>query len=250
MNDLNRKQDLSAANIKEMALLKKAIKKLEKDLEQAKSLYRPPGYLRILTELRKLPGGKKWSLILAGQGEASATSHTEELVGYFYKADIINPQASPYCNSKSRLRKSFACVTAMDRADLKEDKSHIFARRPFLGEFVSGNFSFTLLTSHIIYDSPLDSSRMRNILRDSFGVSSYEGLGVGMRKDNYARFAEVKVTLDFIKGFLQKYGITKDLIYMGDFNIESKNKFWPQVLIKVRVLGRASLFHTSRGRRR
>ncbi len=217
---------------REIKLLNKKLLELKEDLADAASLYRLPGYLKILDELHKRPGGKKWSLILSPKGEGSELTSTPELVGYYYRSDLVEPQDNQYCRSsnKSNNPKSFACIVNMDQIDLGVDKSKYFARRPFMGQFKAGNFEFILLTSHILYDSPEDESTMRSILNAAFGVDDYTELGTGLRKDNYARFAEVKMTFEFIKRYLRKYSKIKDLIYLGDFNIEAQNPFWSNIL--------------------
>lgn len=220
------------AKKRELKLLRKKLSELEDDQQDAASLYRQPGYLRILEELHKIKGGKTWSLILSPRGEGSELTSTPELVGYYYRSDIIEPRENPYCQqtNKSTSQDAFACIVNMDSQDFAEDKSCVFARRPFLGQFKAGNFEFVLLTSHILYDSPTDTFRMTEILEAAFDTDDYTSLGKGLRKDNYARFAETKVTLEFISRYLKKYPRVKDVIYLGDFNLKSDNPFWSEVL--------------------
>lgn len=218
---------------RKIILLEAVTKRMRKDLKLAKPLYRQPGYLQILTELRKLPNGKDWALILAPRGEAAATSPTKELVGYYYRSSVVKPMKNSYCADIRKHGKAspFACIVNMSAKDLGVDKSHVFSRRPFMANFISGKFSFTLLTSHVIFDSPKDKSLMREIVNSAFGVEHYKDLGsrVGVQKGNYARFAEVNVILEFIQKYTDK-NKTADVIYMGDLNLETKNKFWPRIL--------------------
>lgn len=220
------------AKERELRLLKRKKEQLEDDLDDAASLYREPGYLRILKELHKLRGGKSWNLILSPRGEGSELTSTPELVGYFYRATKVQPAQNPYCKSvnKSANKFSYACIVNMDRIDLGTDKSSVFARRPFLAQFKAGKSNFTLLASHILFESPEEPSRIKEIMRAAFGVDSYEDLGVGINKANYARFAEVKITLDFIAKYSKRYPRYKNIIYLGDLNLRSSNKFWPRVL--------------------
>lgn len=222
----------SSVRKRRILLLEKQLKQLKKDLAKAKDLYREPGYVRILNELRKLKKGKDWALIISPRGEAAPTSSTVELVGYYYRSSIIKPKNNDHCKGVRKFGNAtpFACIVDMTEKDLgDEDKSHVFSRRPFMAEFISGNFPFVVLTSHVIFDSPQDESLMTRIMDSAFGVTSYEDLGVGINKANYARFAEVKVTLDFIKRYTQK-NKRKDVIFMGDLNLEMDNKFWPKVM--------------------
>lgn len=216
----------------ELRLLRKMLSELEDDQKDAASLYRLPGYLRILKELHSMPGGKSWSLILSPRGEGSELTSTPELVGYYYRSDLVQPKDNSYCKSinKTSNNLSFACIVNMDKTDLGSDKSKYFARRPFLAQFRAGNFEFVTLTSHILYDSPSEDARMIPILRAAFGVRDHTVLGTGLNKETYARFAEVKMTLDFIQRYKRKFTRVKDIIYLGDFNLEMDNQFWPNVL--------------------
>lgn len=215
-----------------LKLLEKKLLQLKEDLNDAKSLYRKPGYLKILDALQGLRNGEQWSLILAPQGEGAETSNTTELVGYYYKSSIIRPNVNHYCAKNKKWGKAiaYACIINMDALDMGEDKRNIISRRPFLGSFKSGNFSFSLLTGHILFNSPDDETSIQNIMQESFGVKSYQLLGTGINKENYARFAEVKLTLEFIEKNLKTSFENSDIIYMGDFNLEKDNQFWDQVL--------------------
>lgn len=215
-----------------LILTERKLQQIQEDLRDAKSLYRRPGYLKILDQLHKMHQGDDWALILSPMGEGSKSTPTKELVGYYYKSSLIKPKVNKYCKHnpyKGRMT-AFACIINLDENDMGEDKASAFARRPFLAEFISGHFSFSLLTSHILFDSPKDEATMKFIMQKSFGVDSYLNLGTGLNKHNYARFAEVKMTLDFIQKNLKGKGHQKDIIYMGDLNLRSSNKFWPNVL--------------------
>lgn len=201
------------------------------EIKKAKEHYRKPGYLKILEELHKLRGGKEWALLLSPRGEAAKSTHVQELVGYYYRTSVVKPKTNQYCKAVKGKAKGtpIACIANMGKKMLGSDKSKFFSRRPFMAEFISGKFSFTLLTSHVVYNSPKDEKLKKEILSKSFGVSSLDDLGVGITKSNYARFAEVKLTLDFMEKLRRKYS-QKDIIYLGDLNLTSSNKFWPKVL--------------------
>lgn len=217
-----------------LTLKERRLQQMQEDLEDASSLYRKPGYIKILDELQALEkdDSHTWALILSPRGEGPETSNTKELVGYYYRSSVVKPQVNKYCkNSRYWGRATpYACIINLDADDMGDDKSGAFSRRPFLAEFISGNFSFALLTSHVLFQSPTDEDLMRYIMRKAFGVSTYVGFGTGMAKDNYARFAEVKMSLEFIERNLKGSGHQKDIIYMGDLNLESANQFWPNVL--------------------
>lgn len=201
------------------------------EIDEAKKHYRKPGYLKILDELHNLRNGSDWALILSPKGEAAKPTDVHELVGYYYRASKVMPKENEYCKSLTIQEKgpSIACIALMDEQILKEDKKDIFSRRPFLAEFQAGNFSFALLTSHVVYNSPKDEDLMANILQKSFKVNHYKDLGVGINSLNYARFAEVKVMLEFMQELRTRFD-QKDIILLGDLNLESANKFWPNIL--------------------
>lgn len=228
----------SVIKSRKLVLLTSKLKRLQKDFKKINSVYRAPGYLKILEQLHKLKNGKDWALLLAPRGEGAKTSHTLELVGYYYRTTVVKPTINPYCEETrdNDAAKPYACIINMDENDLGSDKQHVFSRRPFMASFMSGNFSFTLISSHIIFDSPKDQTLMPIYMQAAFNTNSYEDFGSrsGITKNNYARFVETKITLDFIKTYTEKYPFA-DVIYMGDFNIERKNKFvdtllqaWPE----------------------
>lgn len=233
--ELKRKQRYRASAIRarKIKLLELKYHQLTTDAKKAKKLYREPGYLKILTELHKLKNGKDWALILSPRGEGADTSYTHELVGYYYRSSIVKPKDNDYCRQirKDGRARPLACIVNMDAKDLGEDKEHVFSRRPFLAEFISGRFSFILLTSHVIFDSPEDEQLKEQIITSSLGRDAYNDFGTrsGLTAKNWARFAEVKVTLEFIQRYLDKYK-RDDLIFMGDFNLEAKNPYWEKVL--------------------
>lgn len=215
-----------------LSLLKKKKWQLIEDLRDAPSLYRKPGYLKILTELRKLYKSEDWALILSPRGEGAETSDTKELVGYYYRASMVKPLTHKYCLDR-RIQSNeaaYACIARMDKKDFIEDKRSVFSRRPFTARFISGKFSYTLIASHVLYDSPTDPERMSNVLRPSFGVDSYENLGPGITKKNYARVAEVKTTIDFISQVLKEKYKLKNVIMLGDLNLKAHKPYWDTIL--------------------
>lgn len=211
--------------------IKAQIMSLKSDLIKAPKLYRDPGYIKILKELRKLKNGSQWGLILSPRGEGARKSDVQELIGYFYRGSKVKPKTNKYCKEIRTHGKGtpVACIPNMGKQMLGESKADIFSRRPFIAEFISGNFSFTLLASHVIYNSPKDPEKMANILEKSFGVTDYQQLGKGATASNYARFAEVKVTLEFMDALRRNFN-QNDVILLGDLNLESSNSFWENVL--------------------
>lgn len=202
---------------------------LKADLQRAPDLYRAPGYLRLLAELRKLD--KSWSLVITPRSEAAETSHIQELSGYFYRAGKVRLRLNPHCQESYQFasQAQVACLPNLRESFMGRDVGQIFSRRPFMASFESNGFSFNLLTSHVVFTSPGDPEKMAKILLPSFGVSDYLELGTGATKAKYARFAELKMILEFMNRYRNKYRDSR-LVYLGDTNIEADNPFWPQVL--------------------
>ncbi len=202
---------------------------LVRDFEEASSLVRAPGYLEILKELHKLD--PHWSLELSPRGEASKDTNQQELVGYFYRSSVVETIANPYCKSLPLPLSNNAetCLVLMGKEIFSQDFSTLFSRRPFMGSFRSASNEFTLLASHVVYTSDLKPERMQAIMQAAFQVDSPDLLGTGITKDNYARFAEIKLTLDFIQQLKNKFSM-KNIIFLGDFNLEPQNQFWKTIL--------------------
>lgn len=219
------------SNAKDLKVLAARLQSLEEDFKRAKDLYRMPGYLKILHALHQLDGGKQWALILSPRGEAANKTDVQELTGFYYRASVVKPKVNQYCRDIRTDGKGYpiACIPSMGRKMLGENKKDMFSRRPFMAEFISGKFSFAMLASHVVFSSPDETAKMRSILQKSFGVDRYEELGTGANAANYARFAEVKVTLDFMRELRERFN-QEDIILVGDLNLESSNPFWDRVL--------------------
>lgn len=221
----------TATNTRKQEEIEAKIESLESDLKDARDVYRKPGYLKILDALHERTGNKEWALLLSPRGEAAKKTDVQELVGYYYRTTVVKPKVNQYCRDIRTYGRGtpFACIPNMGKDMLGENKKDMFSRRPFLAEFISGDFSFVLLASHVIYTSPTDAANMKRILQQSFGVDHYDALGIGANKGNYARFAEVKVTLDFMEQLRKRFN-QKDVILIGDLNLEHDNQFWDTVL--------------------
>lgn len=218
--------------VKPTPTMAKRLVDLKADLKKAPSLYRIPDYLVLLDELRKLD--PSWALILAPSGESADEDFVQELVGFYYRAKTVKPKINEHCQrfKKRRHGPSVACYPKLTKAWLGKSIREVFSRRPFLGSFESGDFDFTLITSHIVYRSPDDAEEMAGILEPSFGVSDYRELGAGVTgvtKDNYARLAEMKIIMEIMER-LRAESKEKDVIFLGDTNLESSNDQWANIL--------------------
>ncbi len=212
--------------------LTKQIKALTTTLKKAPNLYRSPGYLKVLKELRLLDSS--WSLLLSPRGDSAKPTNVKELTGFFYRGRIVKPIANEHCQEtyKRERGKKISCFPNLRKSFMGRETSHVFSRRPLLASFKSGKFDFTLLTSHVVFTSPHPVEHkedMVRILKASFGVEHYKKLGVGLDSTNYARFAESKIILELISNLKKKYK-EKDVVYVGDMNLETDNPFWSDLL--------------------
>ena len=204
--------------------LKNELSEIETSLKSAKELYRGPGYIKILTELRKLD--PSWSLLLTPRGEAAEETHVHELVGFFYRSSRVKPIENEHCKEfKFDKVKPFACIPNLRKNFMERDTTNVFSRRPFLSSFESGKFDFTLIASHVVYGSPDEPEKMKQILGPSFGVNTYEDIGKGVTKQTYARWAEAKIILELMTN-LREYYYEQDIIYAGDMNLEAVNSYF------------------------
>ncbi len=216
-------------SIADLALYREKLSQLKKDLSEAPSLYRAPGYLKILTELRKLD--ESWALLLAPRGEAYKETDVQELSGFFYRSSIVRPTVNQYCKDikTNGIGTPFACIPNFTNYFMGADYRHVFSRRPLMASFKSGDFDFTLLATHIVFNSSKDEEIKNSILQSVFGLTDLDDLGVGINKGNYARFAETATILRFMQMLRMNYS-EDDIILVGDFNLEKSNPFWNDIL--------------------
>lgn len=230
------KKDLNEAsrngNLDKVQTLKAKIAIVSDTIDRAPSLYRAPGYLKVLEELRKLDSS--WSLILSPRGDSAKPTHVKELTGFYYRARYVKPIANEHCQETySRTSgKKYACFPNLRKSFMGRETTHVFSRRPLLASFKSGRFDFSILASHVVFTSPHpveDKEDMENILKPSFGVTDYKELGVGLDSTNYARFAEAKIIMELMTKLKSKYR-EKDVMYVGDMNLNSDNPYWSNLL--------------------
>ena len=208
--------------------------KITEDIKRAKLSYILPGYLKILKRLRKRD--PHWALLMSPRAESSKYWHQKEFIGHYYRASVVRVATNTFCSqevSKAKgaqyLGTPFACIPSFDKKI-----NQAFSRKPFIADFESGHFRFTLIASHVIFNSPNPHNfpkKMADILRPSFQVDSYKSLptGWGINAKNYARWAEVKLTLGLMDTMRREYG-SKNIIYLADFNLEKKEPLWDDIL--------------------
>lgn len=192
-------------------------------------LFRAPGYLEMLIELRRLDSS--WALILAPRADSAKSGNVEELVGFYYRATRVRPVINEHCAEYKNKGdgEAFACLPNLRKSFMGRDTTAVFSRRPFLASFESGNFDFSLLGSHLIFGSPRDEEEMKAILGPSFGVAHYKDLGKGSTLKTYARLAEAAVTLELMEN-LKKHYQEQSIILGADFNLTPELTFWKRIL--------------------
>ncbi len=198
-------------------------------IKEAAKLYRLPGFLKILSELRKFDDS--WALILSPIADGTQNSHHREHTGFFYRAKKVIPVANEHCSKRTDHKDGlpFACFPDLTSRFLGKVVRDVFSRRPFIANFKSGKFTFTAITSHTTFTSPANPEDMRKILRPSFGVEDYREIGKGVTKQNYARFAEIKIILDLMIEMKKRYR-QKDIFYLGDMNVSQRNPYWKELI--------------------
>ncbi|MDD4976236.1 MAG: hypothetical protein PHY93_17900 [Bacteriovorax sp.] len=199
------------------------------DTQTAYSLYRAPGYFKALMALKKLD--PSWALILSPRGDSALQGSVEEMVGFFYRANSVSPISNPHCDEYKDENGGipYACILNLGPIFMGKDYTHNFARRPFMVSFKSGSLKFSLISMHVVFTFSGDEVAQKKLMNDVFGVDAPSDLGVGINSSNFARFAEVKTTLNFMNRFRQKYN-DKNIMFVSDTNLTASNPYWAEVL--------------------
>lgn len=209
--------------------LNSRIDRLSNNIQKAYDLYRSPGYYKVLEELKKLD--PSWSLILSPRGDSALSGSVEELVGFYYRASVATPAVNPHCKEVMGVGAGspVACFISLDKKFMGKDLLQHFARRPFMASFKVGSDKLTLVTSHVVFTYSGNEALEKDLMMKTFGVENYKDLGKGINTSNFARYAEVKNTLDFMNRYRKKYNDRK-IMFLADMNLVSNNAFWPEVL--------------------
>lgn len=209
--------------------LKVKLSKLVADTNKAYDLYRGPGYFNILMALKKLD--PSWALILSPRGDSALEGSVEEMVGFYYRASTVTPVINPHCNEykDNDGGTPFACIINLSSKFMGKNYTQNYARRPLMVSFKSGSMKFTLVSAHVVYNFSGDEDAAKKLMNNVFGVNSPADLGNGMNSTNFARFAEVKTTLNFMNRYREKYN-DKKIMFVSDTNLVADNPFWNEVL--------------------
>lgn len=199
------------------------IKKFKSDVKLTNKIYPEASYLKILRELRKLD--KSWALLLSPVGEAERESSQQEFAGVFYRSSVIKPKTNKYCTAIRKVDKAsaYACLPTFSSST----ERNAFSRRPFLSSFQSGSFKFSMLVAHVIWGEKsllTKQPRMGQILKPAFGVNNLDefktkyGKGTHVTGANFARVAEVKLTVKLMDKLKKNYSVD-NIIYYADTNL-------------------------------
>lgn len=180
--------------------------KLQAKEKKVKESIRAAGYYNILRKLQVRNPEAGWSLLLSN--EKMGDSSLKELAGFFYKKSIVKPFKNEYC-SELKSKSLYACLPVFLEGNEKS-----FARKPFIVNFKSGNFDFTLLTTHIRFNPPKGSWFSR--IKDAFSSRDVRG-----SKVNLARLEEV-LLIGKLMNNIRLTHKEKDLFLIGDLNLSTK----------------------------
>lgn len=222
-------KEIASAKTPRQTELKAKIKKLKDDLALAPSLFKLPGYYRLLKELRALDAS--WSLVLSPRGDSLLLGSVEEYVGFYYRKSRVNLADNSYCSQKKNGTKSSACLITM-RGDFGlGDVGSSFSRRPMVASFTTGSMTFSYLSSHLVFNAYGDEQRMKELLQVAFGTDILEDIGPGINLENYARWVEMSLIAKWMNGFKKKFPQEK-LLFGGDTNLDPNLGLWDNVLKK------------------
>ncbi len=205
--------------------IKLRMQKLKMDLEAAPMVFKLPGYLKILMELKKLDAS--WSLVLSPRGDSFYQGSVEEYVGFYYRASKVTLNSNAYCHQFVQAQ-SEACLVSFRDQFSNPQWTRLFSRRPMIASFKSGNFQFHYMTSHVAFNSPSDEIfqnwSIKLILGHDFN-GDYDQIGMGVNSVNYARFLEMMAIARFMNGF-QRFFPNEKILYGGDTNLDFKLNLW------------------------
>ncbi|MGK0367475.1 MAG: hypothetical protein ACI9QD_000611, partial [Thermoproteota archaeon] len=212
----------------------RSLKKINKTSKNLMKHMRAPGYLQLLRKLRAID--PTWALIIAPRETSRAG--LAEMGAYFFRANKIKLRKNAYCEyiKENGEGIGYGCMPryheykSSRKAIMDKDYRHLFSKRPFMASFISGDFDFTGINVHTQYRTPPKKDDIDEILRLAYGVTSYKEVP-GLTGTTYHRFGEINTTLKFMNKMISKKfpnGVRadKDIIFMGDFNVGSKSKYW------------------------
>ncbi|MDO9183556.1 MAG: hypothetical protein Q7U04_14175 [Bacteriovorax sp.] len=226
--DLN-SQKTKTTDLAKIKVINDKLAKLISDTRAAYSLYRAPGYYKILMALKKLD--PSWALILSPRGDSALQGSVEEMVGFFYRANNVTPVSNPHCSEfrDENGGTPYACILNLSQKFMEKDYTHNFARRPFMVSFKAGSMKFSLISMHVVFNFSGDDDAQKKLMNDVFGVNAPSDIGGGLNSSNFARFAEVKTTLNFMNRFRKKYN-DNNIMFVSDTNLVANNPYWNEVL--------------------
>lgn len=190
----------------------------------AKSIYRSPGYFTVLKELRKLD--PSWSLIITPRGDSALLGSVEEYVGFYFRSSQVELKSNRYCEDQVKVKTKIPAYACMVNFGVK---NKFISRRPLIASFQSSKFKFSMISSHVVFNFSGDENETSELIKSVFGANSLEEIGKGVNVVNFARLAEVKLTLEFMKSYSTKYN-DKKIMFAADTNLNPDIEYWNDLL--------------------
>lgn len=215
--------DLRSGKRDKIKFISRTKEKSELGLSDIQDQFRVPEYLKVLNELIKRDSN--FALVLSNDlfPRLSDDLLNNELSGFFYKRNKLNLRPTPYCGKKVG-----ACAVKA------EDFPAEIARKPFLATFKAGKMEFTMAAVHFRFRAPTKKVNKKPVLDEAlynpmlevFNFEKETGYVYNVKikshkkekEETHSRFAEAKMTIDFLGTQLASGGV-KDPILYGDFNL-------------------------------
>jgi hypothetical protein len=175
-----------------------------------------PGYLNLLTALRELD--PSWALIL--QSEAEGEGGSGEMAGFYYRQSVVQLREWDYCPiekaadlKSQRPARNYGCLV-----QVPDQQRRLISRRAFAAYFQAGRLDFVGLTAHVRFRA---ADKLEDLKAQSQELCQNHANPQKCRptKDSVGRYYEVKAIADQVDE-IQKQANDRDVIYMGDFNLE------------------------------
>ncbi len=188
-----------------------------------------PGYLNLLSALRELD--PSWALIL--QPEAEGEGGSGEMAGFYYRQSVAQLREWDYCPAakaadlkSQRPARNFGCLV-----QIPDHQKKLISRRAFAAYFQAGRLDFVGLTAHVRFRA---ADKLEDLKAQAQELCQNHSNPQKCKptKDTVGRYYEAKVVADQIDE-IQRQAIDKDVIYMGDFNLElfaSTEPYWNAAL--------------------
>ncbi|MFZ3231440.1 MAG: hypothetical protein WA160_14630 [Pseudobdellovibrio sp.] len=193
-----------------------------------------PGYFKLLQELQLLD--PTWAVIL--QSMSAGEGGSGEMAGFYYRSSRVELKEWNYCLNDAKnldVNKHIQAKNLGCLVKVPDERQKLISRTAFSAYFKSGHFDFVGLTTHIRYrpsQNPEDVKKQAEQICSQYKNSKNKKCS--MPNDDIGRYYEVLTIADQIADIKLK-AKDKDVIFMGDFNLQVENKtidYWKAALLK------------------